>query len=71
MTASYLTLDVTLSEDFTGIEQVILQLQPSWKWNDVSFKDFLGGITNKIRGYFHKDDSKVISSMYINHITVK
>ena len=56
---SSLTLDVTLDEDFSGMEKVILQLRPSWSASDIRMKPFTTGITNKIQGYFHKNDAEV------------
>lgn len=54
-----LKVDLTVDENFSNVSSVISAVRPAWQWNDVRAKRLTAGITNKITGYYHKDDPDV------------
>lgn len=54
-----LVKNLDVEEDFSNLEKVIVEVKPNWKWPDVKRKSLTEGITNKIMGLYHKDDTKV------------
>lgn len=59
-----LRIDLDVDESFSNVRSVILSIRPSWQWDDVRTKSLTAGITNKITGYYLKDDPDVGTYIY-------